>query len=84
MENVDLSAGNCANGIFGGGVEIGAQLLRIRAGVLEILDPCACAVDLRERPLPAVFALRLKRVSAEGHRVAAQLFEQCCRFAHTS
>jgi len=52
-------------GFFDGGVEIGAQLFGIGAGVLEIRDPCACVVDLRERPLPAVFALRLKRLSAE-------------------
>jgi hypothetical protein len=65
MENVDLSANHRANGLFGCGVEIGAQLFRIGAGVLEIRDPCACVVDLRERPLPAVFALRLKRLSAE-------------------
>jgi uncharacterized protein DUF4372/DDE family transposase len=64
-ENVNPSVDHRANGLFGGGVEIGAQLLRIGAGVLEIRDPCACVVDLCERPLPAVFALRLKRLSAE-------------------
>src|SRR5438105_9186049 len=58
-ENVNLSADHRANGLFGGGVEIGAQLFGIGAGVLEIRDPCAGAVDLCERPLPAVFALRL-------------------------
>jgi len=64
-EDVNLSADHRANGLFGGGVEIGAQLFGIGAGVLEIRDPCVGVVDLRERPLPAVFALRLKRLSAE-------------------
>jgi hypothetical protein len=48
-----LSADHRANGLFRGGVEIRAQLFRIAAGGLEIRDPCACVIDLRERPLPA-------------------------------
>jgi len=65
VEDVGLSADHRADGLLGGGAEIGAQLSRIAAGVLEIRDPSACAVDLRERPLAAVLALRLKRLSAE-------------------
>ena len=65
LEDVDLSADHRANGLFRGGVEIRAQLFRIAAGGLEIRDPCACVIDLRERPLPAFLALRLKRLSAE-------------------
>jgi len=65
MENVNLSTDYRANGFLGGGMEIGAQLFRIGAGVFEIRDPSACAVNLRERPLTAVFALRLERLSAE-------------------
>ncbi len=51
LENVNLSADHSAHGLLGGGVEIGAQLSRIGAGVLEIRDPSACVVDLRERGL---------------------------------
>jgi hypothetical protein len=61
MENVNLAADHRANGPLGGGVEIGLQLSRIGAGVLEIRDPGACVGDLRECRLPAVSALRLKR-----------------------
>ena len=65
LENLDRSTDHGANGFFGGGLEIGAQLFGVAAGVLEIRDPCPRAVDLRERPLPARFALRLKWLSGE-------------------
>jgi hypothetical protein len=65
LEDVDLSADHRANGLFGGGVEIRAQLFRIVAGGLEIRDPCARVIDLGERPLPSFLALRLKRLRAE-------------------
>jgi len=58
-ENVHLAAECCANGLFGGGVEVPAQLFPIGAGAFVVRDPCACVVDLRERPLPAVFVRNL-------------------------
>ncbi len=57
FENVDLSADDGANGLFGGGVEVPAQLLRIGAGASVVRDPDTLpnlAASMGEDPFPPV------------------------------
>jgi hypothetical protein len=65
FQNVNLSVDNGANRLFGGGVEIPAQLFRIGAGACVVREPDAHATFIGEDPLAAVFVLHFDRLSAE-------------------
>ena len=65
FENVNVSAHNAANGLFGGCVEVSAQLFRNVAEACVICDLDAHAPFVGEDPLPPVFVLHLNRLSTE-------------------
>src|SRR5215472_16466698 len=65
FENVYLSPDNSADWLFGGGVEISAQLLCIGAGAFVIRDRDANRSIIGEDPLPAIFVLHRHRLSSE-------------------
>jgi hypothetical protein len=54
-----LSPNNSANSLFGGGVEIPAQLFSIGAGAFVVRDPDAYSPFTGDDPLPSVSVLHL-------------------------